>query len=250
MDAGKKPMEVNLYEKGQEPKDLPLRHGIWGYAPGAQPNASGDYLPDDVWLFAPGETPPADSEWQPQGIWADPPELVQKDAKDKANKANSKNDEAKKKQSLKKRERAYEKSVWVYPTKEAAPAKGEKKNPQGCWTRLPGGSAEDGPQEILLYAKGHEPRELEKIPHGTWGYAPGSTPDEDGLWSPKDMLFFPPGDDIPPDLQTPGTWTYPNGSRSEITYDYRWEGDEIIYTTETKIFYMDTVITFVKEYKK
>jgi hypothetical protein len=64
------------------------------------------------------------------------------------------------------------------------------------------------------------------------------------------MLFFPPGEDAPPDLQNPGVWTYPNGSRSEVTYNYRWEGDEIIYMVETKIFYMDTVVTFSKEYKK
>lgn len=147
------------------------------------------------------------------------------------------------------RKRRFEKSAWVYPTKAKAPSKGEKKNPEGCWTKSPGGSEDDEPQEILLHAKGHEPKDADKLPHGAWGYAPGSQPDDDGVWSPKDMLFYPPGETPPPDVQNQGVWTYPHGSRIEITTSYRYEGDDIIYMKKTEIFYMDTVISFYKEQK-
>ena len=72
----------------------------------------------------------------------------------------------------------------------------------------------------------------------------GSKPNANGVWSPKDMLFFGPDEEIPSDLQQPGTWSYPHGSRREISTWYNWEGDEIITYQKTEIFYMDTVTSF------
>jgi hypothetical protein len=244
MDAGKKPAQVNLYEKGQEPGDLLKKHGVWGYSPGAQPNSDGDYLAEDMWLFAPGETPP--DEWQPQGVWSEPPPPPKKSVPKTPKPEGGTKETTKEKRP---RRRKFEKSAWVYPTKAKAPSKGEKKNPEGCWTKLPGGSEDDEPQEILLYAKGNEPSDIAKLPHGMWGYAPGSQPDDDGVWSPKDMLFYPPGETPPPDLQNQGIWSYPHGSRIEITTNYRYEGDDIIYMKLTEIFYMDTVISFSQEHR-
>jgi hypothetical protein len=244
MDSGKKPTLVDLYESGQEPPHLPSEHGVWGYAPTAEPTSDGQFLPCDMWIFAPGETPPNDDEWQRRGIWTVPsPEPKQKP---KISRKKS-SQETKKEKPKKQLERRFEKSVWVYPSKDKTPEKAEKKNPQGCWAHPSTSSDGDEPKEILIHPKGHKLKDMDKVPHGIFGYAPGSKPDDDGLWSPQDMLFFPPGEDPPPGLQNEGIWSYPHGSRIEIMYSYTFEGNDIVNLKKTTIFYMDTSITFTKE---
>ena len=244
MDERKKPTLVDLYKSGYEPPDLPPGLGIWGYAPNAEPTSDGHYLPSDVWFFAPGESPPDDDTWQPQGVWSDT--LSEPKKKGKVLKDNPKRT-SKKQKPKHGVERQFENSVWVYPSMAKAPEKADKKNPQGCWGSLSFSSDGENPKEILIHPEGFKVKDAEKRPHGVFGYAPGSKPDDEGLWSPKDMLFFPPGESPPAGIQKPGVWSYPQESRIEIAYSYRFEGSDIVNLKQTTIFYMDTSITFTKE---
>ena len=244
MDTERKPTLVDLFESGQEPSDLPPGQGVWGYAPNAKPTSDGEYLPCDMWFFAPGESPPDDGDWQPRGVWSKPISEPLKKVTVSKNKAPR---TAKKQKPKHRLERQFENSVWVYPSMAKAPEKAEKKNPQGCWASATSSSDGEGPKEILIHPEGFRLKDADQRPHGVFGYAPGSKPDEEGLWSPKDMIFYPPGENPPPGIQKSGVWSYPQGSRIETAYSYRFEGSDIVNMKKTTIFYMDTSITFTKE---
>jgi hypothetical protein len=248
MDAGKNPKEVLMYENGEEPSNFDQsKGGMWGYAPGAEPDEDGNYAPSDIWFFAPKETPPED--WRPIGIWT-----FKVASKEPAK--NNPKPTTPPKQEKNKRVRRYPNSVFVYPSIDKAPQNGEKNNHQGVWAISPGkpdGKAEDDgePLEIIIHKKGKEPDKLDKTPHGVWGYANGATPDGNGVIDPKDMLFYPPGQMPPSDIkfEPAGVWSFP-GARIEESFTYRFEGADMLYFKKTEIFFMDTVTTFTSEFKK
>jgi hypothetical protein len=263
MDAGKKPKEVLLRIEGNELNEKEAKHGgVWGYAPGAEPDTDGNYSPLALWCFAPSETPPLDSEWQRKGTWV--PKELPKPTQKFSSPSNhsqsstmSRNLQACKEKKV--RVRRFPHSAWVFPDQQHAP-QGEKGNLQGIWSTPPGDQPggklgikyKDGePMEVMIHKHGMHPSEadLKKTAHGKWGYHKDAQPNDRGIMDPKDIIFFPPGVDCGSNVNGEGIWTCP-GAVIKETMSWKFEGDEIKHFKKTEIHFMDTVTEFATEYIK
>ena len=256
MDAGKKPREILFYDKGHEPSDFDKsRDGVWGVAPGAVADENGNYLPSDTWVFAPNETPPED--WDPIGNWVfkdKPAKFSQKLAEQPKTEASK----TQKRKSKKERTPRWPNSAFVYPSAPQVPP-GNKLIYQGIWAISPGKpdgetvkKTDDDCVEIMTHKKGKDPNDhdLKRTPHGLWGHVKGAVPDANGVLDPKDVLFYPPGQNPAPDanFERLGIWSYPGG-RIEETISWAWEGSECVSVKKTEIFFMDTVVSFTSQIK-
>jgi hypothetical protein len=141
-------------------------------------------------------------------------------------------------------------SAWVFPSKESAPKKGEKKNLQGVWAAFPGKEAGQEPVEVRMHPKNKEPVSDGKTVHGVYGYINGAKLDADGVVDPANVVFYPPEEKPDsPDFEMVGYWSSPNSSK-ETTVSWRFEGADMINLKTTKISFMGTEMTFTSEYTR
>jgi hypothetical protein len=268
MDAGKQPKDVFLHfgdlNVGSQPSN---NGGTWGYAPGAEPDANGNYHPCDLWCFAPGEMPPSDDLWKKQGTWLpkDPPKNMSEPKLASPSVHSTSSRTSQKSSSMipdskKTRVKRFDNSAWVFPSEDHTPP-GQKGNLQGVWSTPPGDQPggklglqyKDGePMEVMVHRRGREPSQsdLKKMAHGKWGYVKGAQPDSRGIMDPKDIIFFPPGADCGTDVDEEGIWSCPGAVITETT---RWKFDEngnVMHFKCTEIHFMNTVTTFTSEYVK
>ncbi|KAL3916663.1 MAG: hypothetical protein SGILL_005073 [Bacillariaceae sp.] len=267
MDAGKKPRDVLLYMDASDvdEKVLNKRGGVWGFAPGAEPDSEGNYSPCDLWCFAAGETPPPDDEWEATGVWI--PKEPPKPATPKLSSPSthsqsstiSRDSNGVRITERKERVRRFKKSAWVFPDEEHAPP-GQQNNLQGVWSTPPGDQPggklgvkyKDGePMEVVIHKKGKQPSEsdLKKTAFGKWGYHKDAQPNDKGIMDPKDIIFFPPGVDCGSDVNEEGMWTCPGAIIKEMM-SWKYEGENILHFKKTEIHFMDTVTTFASEFIK
>lgn len=264
MDAGKKPKNVLLFMDGQEiDEDAARNGGVWGYAPGAEPDPHGCYSPIDLWCFAQGEMPPPDNEWQCQGRWIpkDPPTELKPTSTSNDSQTSTKSSHGSSKETVKRkitRIRRFPDSAWVFPSEQHAPA-GQKGNLQGVWSTPPGDQPggklgvkykEGEPMEVIVHKRGKEPSEsdLKKMASGKWGYTKAAKPNDRGIMDPKDIIFFPPGIDCSSDVNEEGIWSCPGALIKETTA-WRFDDDHnIVHLKTTEILFMGETTKFTTEY--
>jgi hypothetical protein len=103
------------------------------------------------------------------------------------------------------------KTAWVYPRAVAPLAKTCKT--QGIWKFVPdvepAGASKWKPQQIELH--GLTERLDDTRPYGWWGIRSDAKPDQDLNWDPKDIWFYPPGEQPMNDCEKRGRWAFPRG---------------------------------------
>lgn len=102
-------------------------------------------------------------------------------------------------------------TAWVYPRGVAPAAKTCKT--QGVWKFdhdiEPDGASKWKPQQIEMH--GLKERLDDTRPYGSWGIRIGAKLNKDLNWNPKDVWFYPPGEEPQADCEKRGRWAFPRG---------------------------------------
>ncbi|KAL3915444.1 MAG: hypothetical protein SGILL_005652 [Bacillariaceae sp.] len=188
------PQDVELYYGDHEPErpnePSQLDYGVWGLDEDDISDVSDtdydvDWLPSNCLVYPPGVAP--DPAVRVCGKWTVPGRL-----KIDWPPENSK-------------------SAWVYP-RGVAPGT-EARKTQGVWKFVHDIAPEKAhkwqPQQIELYSS---MKQLDDTrPYGLWGINADAKPDTDLNWDPKDIWFYPPGEEPEANCEKRGIWTFPRG---------------------------------------
>ncbi|KAG7366680.1 hypothetical protein IV203_029350 [Nitzschia inconspicua] len=84
---------------------------------------------------------------------------------------------------------------------------------RGVWKFVhdvePEGASNWKPQQIEIH--GLKERLDDTRPYGMWGIRRGASPNKNWNWDPKDVWFYPPGEQPKGDCETLGRWAFPRG---------------------------------------
>jgi hypothetical protein len=193
-DAHLLPQEVHLYFGNQEPNEAQgigdPDYGVWGMDEMDVSDMSGsqdddEWSPNNSLVFPPGVKP--DSGIRVFGKWAIPGE---------------------KKISW---PPPMSRTALVYPLALAPAAKPSKT--QGIWKFVhdiePEGASKWKPQQIEIH--GLKERLDDTRPYGCWGIRKGADLNKDLNWNPRDLWFYPPGEQPMENCEMRGRWAYPRG---------------------------------------
>ena len=199
----------------------PRVQGIWGFAPGCEPDPqTGQWEEKNVLIFPP-ETDPKDCPVKPQGKWEyDIDRSTETGGSTNIDSTSIQNS------SFPPPYREPKDGNWkpqiatVYPKSKCPNSNSTSSSsswkPRGIWkyTDHPLKDNKWRPQELLTYATNHLNDHIidETKPYGRWGLSLDAKPDENGNWNPNDIWFYPPNEEPPSSSDSwrpQGIWMYP-----------------------------------------
>eukprot|EP00980_Cylindrotheca_fusiformis_P000169 scaffold26_cov117-Cylindrotheca_fusiformis.AAC.10 len=216
------PLEVTIFPEHSDALDEENPNGIWGINSLSETDESGRWRPEDVLFYPPGEVPGEDcsrrgrwsvggGKWPPRGL-----DLPVKPSRFESSSVSEfdeepANDSSPSGRRVGKLPNWQSGDDWVperamVSLRRNAPEENTLGDvPRGVWKSKNALPDDWVPQELVMH-----PRQADvetETPNGLWGTNAASEVDENGLWRPEDILFYPPNESPEDDCEVRGRWT-------------------------------------------